>query len=69
MIALVQGPLSGLTLWIFGVGSPFLWGMVATFSAVLPMVGSWLVLYPAAFYQIATGHVWQYATTSSKPTV
>ena len=59
VIALVQGTLSGLTLWIFGVGSPFLWGMVATFSAVLPMVGSWLVLYPAAFYQIATGHVWQ----------
>jgi len=59
VIALVQGTLTGLTLWIFGVGSPFLWGMVATFSAVLPMVGSWLVLYPAAFYQIATGHVWQ----------
>jgi predicted PurR-regulated permease PerM len=59
VIALVQGTLSGLTLWIFGVGSPFLWGVVATFSAVLPMVGSWLVLYPAAFYQIATGHVWQ----------
>ena len=30
VIALVQGTLSGLTLWIFGVGSPFLWGMVAT---------------------------------------
>ncbi len=30
LIALVQGTLSGLTLWIFGVGSPFLWGVVAT---------------------------------------
>ena len=59
LIALVQGTLSGLTLWIFGVGSPFLWGVVATFLSVMPLVGAWLVLYPAAFIQIATGHVWQ----------
>jgi predicted PurR-regulated permease PerM len=59
VIALVQGTLSGLTLWIFGVGSPILWGVVATFLAVLPMIGSWLVLYPAAIYQILTGHLWQ----------
>ncbi len=59
LIALVQGTLSGLTLWIFGVGSPFLWGVVATLMALVPMVGVWLVLYPAAFIQIATGHLWQ----------
>lgn len=59
VIALVQGTLSGLTLWIFGVGSPILWGVVATFLAVLPMIGSWLVLYPAVIYQILTGHLWQ----------
>jgi predicted PurR-regulated permease PerM len=59
LIALVQGTLSGLTLWIFGVGSPFLWGVVATLTAVIPLVGAWLVLYPAAFIQIATGHLWQ----------
>ena len=59
LIALVQGALSGITLWIFGVGSPILWGMVATVMAVVPLVGAWVVLYPAAFIQIATGHVWQ----------
>ena len=59
LIALVQGTLSGLTLWIFGVGSPFLWGVVATLLSIIPLVGAWLVLYPAAFIQIATGHVWQ----------
>src|SRR4030095_6509832 len=59
LIALVQGTLSGITLWIFGVGSPFLWGVVATLAAVVPMVGAWLVLYPAAFIQMATGHLWQ----------
>jgi predicted PurR-regulated permease PerM len=59
LIALVQGTLTGITLWIFGVGSPFLWGVVATLAAVIPLVGVWLVLYPAAFVQIATGHLWQ----------
>jgi predicted PurR-regulated permease PerM len=59
VIAVVQGTLSGLTLWMFGVRSPILWGVVATLLAVLPMIGSWLVLYPAAIYQILTGHLWQ----------
>jgi predicted PurR-regulated permease PerM len=59
LIALVQGTLSGLTLWIFGVGSPILWGVVATLFAIIPLVGAWLVLYPAAFIQMATGHLWQ----------
>jgi predicted PurR-regulated permease PerM len=59
LIALVQGTLAGLTLWIFGVSSPFLWGVVATFLAIIPLVGAWLVLYPAAFIQMATGHMGQ----------
>jgi predicted PurR-regulated permease PerM len=59
LIAVIQGSLSGLTLWIFGVGSPFLWGVVVTLLAIIPMAGSWPVLLPAAFLQIATGHVWQ----------
>src|SRR4030095_12592575 len=59
LIALVQGTLSGITLWIFGVGSPFLWGVVATLLSIIPLVGAWLVLYPAAFLQILTGHLWQ----------
>lgn len=59
LIALAQGALATLTLWIFGVDSPFLWGVVATLFAVIPMVGAWLVLYPAAFIQIAIGNLWQ----------
>ncbi|MFL6195644.1 MAG: AI-2E family transporter [Thermoanaerobaculia bacterium] len=59
LIALVQGTLSGLTLWVFGVGSPILWGVVATMMSIIPLVGAWLVLYPAAFIQIATGQLWQ----------
>ena len=59
LIALVQGTLSGLTLWIFGVGSPFLWGVVATLFSIIPLVGAWLILYPAAFFQAIQGNYWQ----------
>jgi predicted PurR-regulated permease PerM len=59
LIALVQGTLSGLTLWIFGVGSPFLWGVVATLLSIIPLVGAWLVLYPAAAVQAIQGNYWQ----------
>ncbi len=59
LIALVQGTLSGLTLWIFGVGSPFLWGVVATLLSIIPLVGAWLVLYPAALVQALQGNYWQ----------
>lgn len=59
LIALVQGTLSGLTLWAFGVRSPFLWGVVATLLSIIPLIGAWLVLYPAAAIQMATGHLWQ----------
>lgn len=56
LIALVQGTLAGLTLWIFGVGSPFLWGVVATLLSIIPLVGAWLVLYPAALIQAIQGN-------------
>ncbi len=59
LIALVQGTLSGITLWIFGVDSPFLWGVVSMLLAIIPLVGAWLVLYPAAIIQIITGNFWQ----------
>ena len=32
---------------------------MATLLSVIPLVGAWLVLYPAAFVQILTGHLWQ----------
>jgi predicted PurR-regulated permease PerM len=59
LIAVIQGSLSGLTLWMFGVSSPFLWGVVATLLSIIPLAASWLLLYPAALIQICTGHVWQ----------
>lgn len=59
VIGLVQGTLGGLTLWIFGVSSPILWGLVMVILSIIPLVGGWLVLYPAAIIQLILGNTWE----------
>ncbi len=59
LIALLQGTAAGLTLWIFGVGSAILWGVVAVVFAIIPLAGAWLVLFPAAVIQIVNGNLWK----------
>lgn len=59
VIGIVQGALGGITLAICGVQSPILWGVVMVVLSVIPLVGGWLVLYPAAIIQLALGNVWQ----------
>ncbi|HXU46037.1 MAG TPA: AI-2E family transporter [Thermoanaerobaculia bacterium] len=59
VIALVQGSLAGLILWMFGIRSPILWAVVATVLSVVPLIGAWVVLLPAAVYLLAIGQVWQ----------
>jgi predicted PurR-regulated permease PerM len=36
-----------------------LWGVVMVFLSVLPIVGPWLVMYPAALILLLNGQVWQ----------
>lgn len=58
LIGIIQGALGGITLWIFGIASPVLWGVVMVILSVIPLVGCWLILYPAAFYLMMTGEFW-----------
>ncbi|HEX2164724.1 MAG TPA: AI-2E family transporter [Thermoanaerobaculia bacterium] len=58
IIALVQGVIGGLTLWAFGVGGAVLWGVVMVVLSVIPVVGAWMVMYPAAFVQLLLGDFW-----------
>jgi len=55
VVAAVQGALTGLALWVFGIPSPVLWGVVAAFFALLPLVGTAAVWVPASIYLLATG--------------
>ncbi len=55
LIALLQGALTGLALWVVGIPNPVLWGVVATVGAVIPSVGTGIVFLPAALYLLVTG--------------
>lgn len=54
-IALIQGVLTGIGLTIFGVPNAVLWGVVASVGALIPSVGTGLVLVPAVAYLAVTG--------------
>ncbi|MDD5055356.1 MAG: AI-2E family transporter [Candidatus Peribacteraceae bacterium] len=53
-IALIQGVLTGIGLWIFGVPSPTLWGSIAAAGALVPGIGTAMVVVPAALYLFLT---------------
>ncbi|MGI4736397.1 MAG: AI-2E family transporter [Janthinobacterium lividum] len=59
LVALVQGLLTGLTLWVFGVPTPLFWTVIAFFMAFIPVLGTPLVWGPAALYQFAQGQTGQ----------
>jgi len=59
LIALIQGVLGGLTLWIFGVQGAVLWGVLVAILSIIPAIGPWLVLYPAAAVLLFTGQPWK----------
>ncbi|MDP1706970.1 MAG: AI-2E family transporter [bacterium] len=49
-IALVQGALTAIGFTLFGVPNPALWGSVAAIAALVPGIGTALVIIPAALY-------------------
>ncbi len=49
-IALIQGVLTGTGLAIFGVPNPALWGSLAFFTALIPSVGTSLILAPSILF-------------------
>jgi predicted PurR-regulated permease PerM len=55
LIALIQGFLMGLGLYLFGVPNPALWGVVAGIASLIPSIGTALVSVPAVIYLYAIG--------------
>lgn len=49
-IALIQGVLSGIGFAIFGVPNPMLWGAAAAITALIPGIGTALIIAPAVLY-------------------
>ncbi len=56
VVAIVQGILTGLSFWIFGIPNPTLWGSFAAIAALLPTLGTSLVLIPGILFLLFTGN-------------
>lgn len=57
LIACIQGTLAGIGYLIFGLPNPALWGASTAISALIPGVGTSLVIIPAVTYLFAVGNV------------
>ncbi len=55
LIALIQGITSGIGFTIFGVPSATLWGSMAAIGALVPGVGTAIVIAPSVIYLFVTG--------------
>lgn len=55
LVALAQGILTGIGFFIFGIPTPAVWGAVAIIAALIPMIGTSLVLVPGIIYVFSTG--------------
>jgi predicted PurR-regulated permease PerM len=55
IVAVLQGIAAGVGLWIFGVPAPAIWGSVSIIAALVPTVGTALVMIPAVGYLFILG--------------
>lgn len=59
LVALIQGTLAAFGFVIFGLPNPILWGSVTAISALVPAVGTALVMIPAVLYLAYFGSFYQ----------
>jgi predicted PurR-regulated permease PerM len=56
LIAIIQGCLAGLGMWIFGVPNPTLWGTVSAVVSLVPGLGTAIIFIPAVAYMFVVGN-------------
>jgi predicted PurR-regulated permease PerM len=54
-ISVLQGVVVGLMFWILGLPTPVMYGVLAGFFALIPVVGTMIIWLPGAAYLYATG--------------
>ncbi|HUG26628.1 AI-2E family transporter [Piscinibacter sp.] len=59
VIAVIQGTLGGLALWVLDVRGALVWAALMAFLSLLPAVGAGLIWGPVAVYLLVTGSVIQ----------
>jgi predicted PurR-regulated permease PerM len=58
MLAFLEGTYGGILFAILGISSPIFWGLIMTFLAIIPFIGTNTILVPMAIYQFASGNIW-----------
>ena len=56
LTAIIQGGIAGIGFIIFGVSNPIFWGFIMMILAFIPVVGAWLIWWPAVAISIAQGN-------------
>lgn len=57
LIVLIQGAMTAAGLAVFGIPNAILWGSVAVISALIPTIGTALVIIPAVVYLFISGKI------------
>ncbi|MFC7211463.1 AI-2E family transporter [Natronoarchaeum sp. GCM10025321] len=55
LVAIAEGILGGLGLWVLGISNAAFWAVVMVILSVLPLIGIWLVWGPMVGYLIVVG--------------
>ncbi len=55
LVAVVEGILGGIGLWLVGVPNAAFWAVVMVIASIMPVVGVWLVWAPMVVYLVVVG--------------
>ena len=58
LIAVIQGAVSSIGFAIFGIPNPLLWGMMAAIGALIPGIGTTIIIVPAIIFLLFTSGLW-----------
>jgi predicted PurR-regulated permease PerM len=59
LLAMIQGVISIIGFYIFGLKEPVFWGAMCAFLSFVPYIGSALVWVPAGIIQLSMAQQWQ----------
>jgi len=57
IIGLMEGSLAVILFLIFGLSSPFLWGVITMVLSMIPLIGTNIILIPTGIITLASGRV------------
>jgi predicted PurR-regulated permease PerM len=57
LVALAQGFLVGLGLWVVGIENYILWGLIAALAAPIPLLGTSIIMVPSVLYLVITAQI------------